>query len=325
MNFAVLMNAARPNTLNFSFVILVFKTARVARLVPSTRVVAISNRINAYWYLRHLTPSFYWKEWREHRERVRRMRDDREARSFSSNLGGRQSSWPTDLDIAALAAVKTMADEEKEKMERTWNLRYQMLEFGTSALRYIRVLPKNNVELKRHIAATKIQRAWRSRLARPGENRSDDDMQGGSVDGSFALSRDSGAAQSIIKKRSMLSRNAHTTKTAGRLPDQSVRESNARVPETQFPADRSDHRHSTRGKRSPYDHSQVGTAMAEVTGQRVVVFILLSLLFVFLFTYYEKNSTRPSTMVVLHGQTTRTEQSLARRAVDIARQSVIPK
>jgi hypothetical protein len=66
--------------------------------------------------------------------------------------------------------------------------------------------------------------------------------------------------------------------------------------------------------------------MAEVTGHRVAIFILLSLVFVLLFTYYEFDSTIPSTMVVLYGQVIRTStQSAARKAVETARRSTIPK
>jgi len=73
------------------------------------------------------------------------------------------------------------------------------------------------------------------------------------------------------------------------------------------------------------DPSQIGSKMSEITGQRVAIFLLFSLLLVLIFTYTENDSTIASTMVLLHGQTTTTDQKLlAFRAVDTARRSTIP-
>ncbi len=318
---------------NINYVVMVFKAARVARLVPSTRVVAISNRFNMYWYIERLTPSFYWKGWKENREQARRMRKELDAKRGSSTLA-RRTSW-RGLEIAALAAVKVRAGEEKSEKERR-NPVNQAMAWGRGALRSAGILPNTNVELNRHIAATKIQRAWRSRLAKPTEARSDDGMQGGSVDGGLAWTSRDSASVVTLKKRSMLSRNTHSNKTAGRLSDQPLRGSEAKAaPENQLSSSGSPHheyhngrhnQHFSHGRRSRADHSQVGAAMAEVTGERVGIFILLSLLFVLLFTYGEDDSTRPSTMVVLHGQTIRSQMpTSARKAVDTARLNAIPR
>lgn len=260
------------------------------------------------------------------------MNVELEGKGSSSSLV-RRASWGG-LEIAALAAVKAMADEEKRERKRR-NPGYRIYDLGRSALRLIGILPDTNVELNRHIAATKIQRAWRSRLAKPTETRSEDGMQGGSIDESSAWTGRDSASALVLKKRSMLSRNGHSTKNAGRLSDQTIRKAKANELEIQLPANggnrnkycqRRNQNHPLRGRRSRADHSQVGNAMAEVTGQRVGIFILFSLLFVLLFTYYEIDSTQPSTMVVLHGQTIRSRvQTVARRAVDAARQNAVPK
>jgi hypothetical protein len=311
---------------NFNYFVMIFKTARVARLVPSTRVVAISTRINMYWYVERLTPTFYWRGWKENREQARRMNEEIDLKRSSSNLA-RRASWGG-LDIAALAAVKVMGGEERREKERH-NPVHRAWAIGKDMLRLIGVLPNTNVEMDRHIAATKIQRAWRSRLAKTKEARSDDGMQGGSVEGNFVWTGREGASASTVKKRSMLNRTINGAKIAGRSSDKHIRGAEA-APEYQLSSNGNSrhqyHRNTLNGKHSRADRSQVGPAMAENTGERVGVFILLSLLFVLMFNYQENDSTRPSTMVVLHGQTTRSQlPTSARKAVDTARKNAIPR
>uniref|UniRef100_A0A7S4ACL1 Guanylate cyclase domain-containing protein n=2 Tax=Pseudo-nitzschia australis TaxID=44445 RepID=A0A7S4ACL1_9STRA len=64
--------------------------------------------------------------------------------------------------------------------------------------------------------------------------------------------------------------------------------------------------------------------MAEVTGRSVAIFLLVNLLVVLLCTYTELDTTAPSTMVILHGQTTTQKTAFARKALDTARRSTIP-
>ena len=71
------------------------------------------------------------------------------------------------------------------------------------------------------------------------------------------------------------------------------------------------------------NESQVGTAMRELTGQRVAMGIIVALIVTVLFTYTEHNTTRPATMVVLHSQT-RTP-AFSDKALDAARSSSIPE
>ena len=68
--------------------------------------------------------------------------------------------------------------------------------------------------------------------------------------------------------------------------------------------------------------SQVGTAMRELTGQRVAIGILLSLVCTVLFTHTENDATRPSSMIVLHTQTA--DPLFADKALFAARSSSIP-
>jgi len=167
-------------------------------------------------------------------------------------------------------------------------------------LRFLRILPNTNIELNRQIAATRIQRVWRSRHTEYMELRSE------KGEGSQAWSaHDAGTSLRVTN----LSESNHESK-AELLYDQND-VGNRRI------------LRKRRDKRE--DPSQIGSKMSEITGQRVAIFLLFSLLLVLIFTYTENDSTIASTMVLLHGQTTTTDQKLlAFRAVDTARRSTIP-
>eukprot|EP01082_Thalassiosira_pseudonana_P013601 g12334.t1 g12334 contig6:1719012-1722497(-) len=68
--------------------------------------------------------------------------------------------------------------------------------------------------------------------------------------------------------------------------------------------------------------SHVGTAMRELTGQRVAMGVILAVLLSVLFSYREPDATRGMTMMQLHGQTK--YPAFADKALDIARSSVVP-
>jgi class 3 adenylate cyclase/predicted small integral membrane protein len=70
------------------------------------------------------------------------------------------------------------------------------------------------------------------------------------------------------------------------------------------------------------NESQVGSKMRELTGQRVAFGIILALLFSVFFTYVEKDTTRPLTMIILHRQTS--NPLFAEKALNAARKSSIP-
>lgn len=70
------------------------------------------------------------------------------------------------------------------------------------------------------------------------------------------------------------------------------------------------------------NESQVGTKMRELTGQRVAFGIILALFFSVFFTYIEKDTTRPLTMIILHQQTS--NPLFADKALEAARASSIP-
>eukprot|EP00934_Nitzschia_sp_Nitz4_P004902 Nitzschia sp. Nitz4//scaffold133_size116822//8420//11773//NITZ4_003791-RA/size116822-processed-gene-0.48-mRNA-1//-1//CDS//3329535348//4892//frame0 len=274
---------------NFEALVLVCKVARVARLIPATKVVEISHRIHFYWYVQRLNPLWYWARFLDCRAQAAKRQEDAKTTTGGRGIQSKKMNWGG-LEMAALAKVKAMADERR-KMEENSGFASRILGRLKRVLRRAGVLPATNVELQRHLAATKIQRAWRARLFRPMENKSmdgmdvistDDDGWRGRAGGSNALER-------VLKKRNML----------GQYHRQNNR--NIRNDSTHPGTDGMQQHASTRAD------SQVGTAMAEVTGQWVATIVLFGLVLTILFTYHERDSTRPSTMAVLHGQVTRVD------------------
>ena len=98
---------------DINLIILIFKTARVARLVPPTKVVDLSARINLSWFM-VLTPCFYWKLFLERREGAKRVNKDIATKKKSNGV---RHSWGG-LEIATMAAIKAMTEKEREMKEK---------------------------------------------------------------------------------------------------------------------------------------------------------------------------------------------------------------
>jgi class 3 adenylate cyclase len=240
MNFGS-VNSNAPIIYNPVVLVTVLKAARIARLIPSSAVVDISTKMNFYWYLQRCNPLWHWKRFKERRHEMNQQVGE-------------------GLDLSS--AVKLKARGVGIKYGRT-----------KKTLHYFGLVPDPNRELKRHLAAMKIQRAWRwknwvTRLStqRPGNDGATPSSNGGPKYRNFS--------SSDIQAQ-----------------------------------------------------TQVGRAMSEITGQRLAITILASLLLTLLFTYMERNATFPSTMVVLHGQTTgnaTASSSTLENALGAARRSSIP-
>jgi len=108
--FSVATNTenASLRTQDYGLVFLIFKTARVARLVPPTKVVDLSKRINLFWYLTRLTPCFYWKLFLERRAGAKRVK---------KNPTMIHRSWGS-LEIAALATLGARKEKKKNMKQR---------------------------------------------------------------------------------------------------------------------------------------------------------------------------------------------------------------
>jgi hypothetical protein len=146
------------------------------------------------------------------------------------------------------------------------------------------------------------------------DSRSMDGLEAVSEDGDGGWrGRGSGASTTdkVLKKRNMLG-------TYYRQNDKNIRYANETI-ENGKSQGSNHHKAGTRAD------SQVGTAMAEVTGQWVASIILFGLVLTILFTYHERDATRPSTMVVLHGQMVGSPSvAVAEKALNVSRKSVIP-
>ena len=166
--------------------------------------------------------------------------------------GAKRISWGG-LEIAALAAVKAKARKALMKEQLKRNPFKRVMRKGLKAFG---VLPNNKyVELRRHIAATKIQRVWRNTLSRPTEAHSDDGM------GAVSLDDDDAAWKGrSIPKRSILGRQQNIRKN-GSGGDAGLSLTSGR--------DAMSKQVSTSDK-DVRPRSQVGSAMGELTGQRVV-------------------------------------------------------
>jgi class 3 adenylate cyclase len=302
-----------PIEFDLDLLIVILKTARVARLIPSSTVVELSSRINFYWYYERLCPTWYWHKFLEKREQVRRMTEENTTNGLH---GVRRISWGG-LELAALAAVKAKAREAQIKKQLKGNPFKRAMRKGMKAFG---LLPNSKyVELRRHIAATKIQRAWRNTLSRPTEAQSDDELGAASMDDDDVAwkgrSAPTSALERVLKKRSMLGRyqqqnckNIRKTGCSGEEKPSLTSGRNAMSKKLSIP------------DKEVRPESQVGSAMGELTGQRVATGILFSLVLTILFTYQEADATKASTMVVLHGQIVDSpSEAFAERALNAAR------
>jgi hypothetical protein len=110
---------------DIAFTILIFKTARVVRLVPATTVVNLSASLNLYWYLIRLTPCFYWRVFLRRREDANRVnkeiKGNKNSSMIRSSLGG--------LEIATMATILAIADKEESKAKERGKIAYAGYKF----------------------------------------------------------------------------------------------------------------------------------------------------------------------------------------------------
>ncbi len=192
--------------------------------------------------------------------------------------------------------------------------------FPTIVLRFFHIIPKTNKELNRHIAATRIQRAWRNRALFGNEDVFSDGDEGSQA---WASSRGDGISSSMD-----LGFSIRRTRVDGRDSGSNPRDSGSNPRNSKETAGgnsiittRKKMKRRRQKRKAP---SQVGTAMAERTGNLVTNFLLLNNVLALLFTYIEYDTTQASTMVVLHGQTTTGNMEFAEKAVDVARFRAVP-
>jgi class 3 adenylate cyclase len=202
------------------------------------------------------------------------------------------------LSIGALAAVKAQRQAEqqrtkKEKILLSWKRKLQSLG----------LLSPETDELRKQIAATRIQRAWRATVNRHPDEDAEESYH--STDVAWEGRHSANNFDRVLAARSILRQNASLNYR--KQPGQNIRAGSSL---------------STRNPLKRRAESQVGSAMRELTGQRVAIGIILALVLTVLFSYSETDSTRQSTMVILHDQTQ--NPLYASMALNASRSSSIP-
>jgi class 3 adenylate cyclase len=292
----------QPSELQIDLLFTIFRTARVARFVRSRTVCKTSSDVNWYWLTDRLNPLWHWGNYREER-RLDALEDQQAAAGGESS--GRRSkkkkksgiSWGV-LQLGLLAAVKAQMEmEAREALEAAGVWGY-IKTTTKRALKYMGFMGDGQSEVRRRtISATKIQRAWRAHLEYQRET--------GSHDGENIATEIDG------------SRNNHINNPLGRksVIKRSMRSSTSSEQDSKGGGRRASRQMSTRrmaGRRSSiqYDSQagqkrefQVGNDMRELTGQRAALLVLWALVLTVIFTFTEADTTRPTTMIVLHTQT----------------------
>jgi class 3 adenylate cyclase len=306
------------------------KTARVARFIRSSAAVKMSSKIN--WYL--LFSFFNPLSWMQATQRRMGRGGSRRGSSTEMTVDPtstasleashalrkqkiiRDATW-TGISLGALAAVK--AKQEKQKEEERSGLSIKGI--PSRALRYLGIIRNDDDDWCRELAASKIQRAWRAALLNPHEEDGGSEKAYSDV----AWKRDTNASNQIekkIRKKSFLQHygKMNVTNIKSSLNEQDAENHRSSTSPTGAPGSSG----VTAGPppAQTRNESQVGSAMRELTGQRVAIGIIMALVLTVLFTYTENNATNPSTMIVLHNQTG--NAAFANKSLDAARSSSVP-
>ena len=282
----------------------------MARFIRASTVVKTSSKLNWYWLFKRISPQWYLKKLRQRHsshdasssnlDLDANVAEGFTAKKRDSNGGKRQASWGR-LQWGVLAAVTKAHTHEPGFLGAVRRM-----------LRAIGLMRTDDEELRRKVAATKIQRAWRAMI----NQHKHGSVQGASEDVAWAPSREFTAdpADTAGQKRSLL-------RSYNSQGSYALKAGNS-APKNMLPIAVKNHMQTRNsvGRRRP--ESQVGSAMRELTGQRVAIGIIIALILTVLFTYAENDATRPSTMIVLHNQTMHDEYAAA--SLNAARQSSIP-
>ena len=306
------INTSIPVELHWELLVTIGRTARVARFIRASTVVKTSSKVNWYWLYQRINPMWYWQAIRRRASTRNIDPDGMNGDGQNDGSGGgskgprslvRQGSWGG-VQLGVLAAVKKAQLEEDRKMLPQEKGFFAMIRRG---LRAVGILRNDDEEIRRQIAATKIQRVWRATVNLNGRPIGNSDSR---EDEAWAPNRSLGGnpVERVMQKRSIMRQfnsRAPPVKNRRSMMGLSIKNGN---------------KNGTTGRRQP--ESQVGSAMRELTGQRVAIGIIVALILTVLFTYSEADATRPSTMVILHNQTNNAQ--FAERALDAAFHSSIP-
>jgi hypothetical protein len=292
------INNAIPVEFEDELLILIGRTARVARFIRESTVVKSRRFSSVYLFTQKINPFGYIERYRQKRRNSRALSSeggtelgsDHHASYQSQNKSelSKSSSWGG-LQMAIMAKTRTLPKEDLDKPRGIKGM-------GISALKYIGLYQDDNEEFRQQIAATKIQRAWRARGLAHLNDFSQDDVAWVGQRGAAASGQPNqpGLRGAPVATRASIAKSVKNKIKASTYA-------------------------STRNRRP---ESQVGSAMRELTGQRVALGIIISLVLTMVFTYREADATRASAMIVLHNQTA--NEQFADLALTAARTSSIP-
>lgn len=313
------LNPGHPVHFNVSLLIAIAQTARIARFIRSSQALKLSGRINWNLMCNMLNPAWWYHRYIQRGRRHRKSASSTTKMEYSSgelgsetaasaaalrNSGNKSSAtrrmtW-NNIGLGVVAIVKANADaEQKTGWQR----------FKGKCMRLLGRPYSKSIEFRRQYAAVRIQRAWRVVLEQRKsalEDAYSTELMGTDVAWRGRMSVRPGltspsdnAVEREMKKRS--TRNMTKTST--------------------FKSSAAD-LGSTAAANKRRSESQVGSAMRELTGQRVAVGIIIALFLTVLFTYVEYDTTRQATMVVLMNQTG--NDAFAGKAIAAARSSSVP-
>ncbi|KAG7368758.1 PAS domain containing protein [Nitzschia inconspicua] len=292
-------NLLRPGELEFNLLVVIARSTRCARFVQNRAVVGASNKINWFWaakYTKWVNPYFYYQQYRQKvfQTRISTMGvATGDPGHFTSDVGGDQITdaqrrkWRM-LQAGILAAADLRSEAETKgpptstssghSKKSIWNtVRKSMQSCG--------LMRSERSLAEKHIAATKLQRAWRRYITSEIAMSIDGNLTDGDSTTRPVRSYDKMRQKSTFSKDRKFGRLSSSQELRSKLHK-------AMTPGSRF--------QSQAGKGR---ESQVGTDMRKLTGQRVAIGTLFALLCTVLFTYTEANSSWQTTMVVLHTQT----------------------
>jgi hypothetical protein len=283
----------------FNLLVVIARSGRCARFVLHRMVVGASSKINWFWMsksLEWLNPCF---QYRQYRRKLYQSRSTSmgvvggEPGNFAPDITvvqtgeDKKTSWGL-LQVGILAAVHAQSEAEAKESEvgNTKGLWKNV----KKALQSVGRIRSERTLMEKHVAATKIQRAWRNHVRFDSVVSLDDDFDLMVTDSDYRdLASHSLRSFEKGRQKSPLSSTSKDRKV-GRLGsgDMQAKVRNSMTPESRF--------QSQTGKGR---ESQVGSDMRELTGQRVALGTIFALVCTVMFTYTESSTSWPTTMVVL--------------------------
>jgi len=285
--------------LNGAYLINIAKTARIARFARATYVVQLSGKINWFWLCDHLDP-LYWLRRLRGNEAVsggvktilEELAQQEGTASPSGAIGGGNNSIRRRSSILRNShpSITNGGGGASITGNPDDGVNNKSGGIFRAFLGFLDFRARAEEKAKRTRAAAKIQRTWRSYR----EKCKGDVLYGQSKEEGNTLGKGRGSSKG---KKKFIRR-------------------------TLSQADPSAIESSSHNRHVGSEDSHVGSAMRELTAQRVALGIMVALALAVIFTYKEEDQTSSSTMLLLHSQTEKA--GFKDLAIEAARSSVVP-